>query len=150
MIVFGVLDERDRRQLAAAIDMVARRLRTDGMQPTPTIRQLRELLAAADTNRPQPTMLHEHGEYADTEPMLLDLDECAHRLRVSRRSVERAVATNELHTVTIGRARRVRPDDLADFIAAMPATSPAGRACLTATPTVTRPARTPTARKAQP
>jgi len=47
---------------------------------------------------------------------LLDFDEVADRLRVSRRTVERAVAAGELAAVTLGRARRVTPVDLEQFI----------------------------------
>lgn len=117
MIVFGALDALDRRQLATAIDMLARRLRSDGLRLTPNVARILDLVTAPDPNRPEPTILDGRGEAPDDALVLLDLDEVADRLRVHRRTVERAAADGRLATVTIGRARRVRPDALADFIA---------------------------------
>lgn len=47
---------------------------------------------------------------------LLNLDEAAERLRLSRRGIERLIASGSLRTVTIGRRRLVDARDLATFI----------------------------------
>jgi excisionase family DNA binding protein len=118
-VIVAELSPSDRHLLGIAVDMLARRLRADGA-PLPTaLRQLRELLAETDLSRHQPTNLHPAGHGVDDATVLLDLDEVADRLRIHRRTVERRIAAGELPTVTIGRARRVRPVDLATYIAAM-------------------------------
>ena len=52
---------------------------------------------------------------------LLTYDEVAHRLHVSEPTVRRYVAAGRLPIVRLGRAVRVRPQDLAAFIEALPA-----------------------------
>jgi excisionase family DNA binding protein len=49
-------------------------------------------------------------------PQLLNLDEASERLRLSRRGVERLIASGSLRTVTIGRRRLVDERDLRSFI----------------------------------
>src|SRR5688572_9641364 len=105
-MLVAALDEYDRRQLALALDLLARRLRADGFQPTRTIAAMRETLAATDLSRPGPTKRDSAGEQPDHGPVMYDYDECAHRLRVSRRTIERAANSGELRTTTFGRAVR--------------------------------------------
>jgi len=71
-------------------------------------------------------------------PVLLDLDDVAVRLGVSRRSVQRLVADGSLPTVTLGSARRVHVDDLSDFLDSLRSTRPAGPTALAAMAGATR------------
>jgi len=48
-VLVAALDPLDRRQLAEALDLLARRLRADGLQPTAAVRALR--VAWADSRR---------------------------------------------------------------------------------------------------
>jgi len=50
------------------------------------------------------------------QAQLLTLDQVADRLQVSMSTVRRRVADGELKTVRIGRALRVRPEDLEEYI----------------------------------
>lgn len=113
------LSDRSCRELALALDLLARRLRSDGVVPAPEVRQLRDLLAAADRSRLEPTKRAIPVESIDAGPVLFDLDEVAHRLRVHRRTVERAVRDGHLRSVRIGRRRRIAPVDLDAYIAAL-------------------------------
>lgn len=50
---------------------------------------------------------------------LLTVPETATALRVSRAYVYQLIASGRLRSVTIGRSRRIRAKDLADFIASL-------------------------------
>ena len=49
-------------------------------------------------------------------PQLRTLDDVAERLVISRRSVEKLIASGQLASVKIGKSRRVSEDDLAAYI----------------------------------
>jgi len=49
-------------------------------------------------------------------PRLLRIDEIAHRLSVSRSMAWKLIAHGELRSVRIGRAVRVRPEDLEEYV----------------------------------
>lgn len=49
-------------------------------------------------------------------PLLLTVPEVAQRLGLSPRTVERAISAGQLASVRVGRARRVAPEDLADYV----------------------------------
>ena len=51
------------------------------------------------------------------EPVLLTVAEVAESLRLSRRTVESLISSQQLRSVTIGRSRRVRKADLEAFAA---------------------------------
>ncbi len=55
---------------------------------------------------------------ATEEKRLLTLDDVCDRLQVSDATIRRLVRDGELKVVRIGRAVRVRPEDLDDFIEA--------------------------------
>jgi excisionase family DNA binding protein len=115
-MLVAALTDQDRRQLALALDLLARRLRADGLKPTSTLGTMRETLAATDSTRQGPTNEHELRESSDTGPVLYDLDECAHRARLSRRTLERAARDGSLKVTKFGRAVRIHPDDLEFFV----------------------------------
>ncbi len=50
--------------------------------------------------------------------MLLDLETASRELALSRREIERLVASGRLPSVKIGRARRIRREALEAFVAA--------------------------------
>ncbi len=51
----------------------------------------------------------------DTTPILLTVAEAATLLRIGRTLMYHLISTGAVRSVTIGRLRRVRPDDLADY-----------------------------------
>lgn len=62
------------------------------------------------------------------ETLLLNLDEVAEHLRLSRRYVEQMAARGELVTVKIGGSVRVRRADLEDYVRSLPAAHRKGAA----------------------
>lgn len=52
------------------------------------------------------------------EPRLLRIDDVADRLAISRSMAWKLVTYGQLRSVRIGRAVRVRPQDLAEYVAA--------------------------------
>ena len=51
-------------------------------------------------------------------PLFLSLDEVAHALGVSKKTISRRVKAKELHTHRVGRQLRVSEEDLASYLAA--------------------------------
>lgn len=54
-----------------------------------------------------------------TRPMLLTIDETAAELRIARRRVYELINDGRLKSVKIGKSRRVRSSDLADYVAGL-------------------------------
>lgn len=135
---FVDLSPVDRAQLALALDLLARRLRSDGLQPSAALRSMRHSLSRTDLNRLEPTNRTIGAERVDDGPVLYDIAEVADRLRLNARSVERLIATGELPSLSIGRARRVRPSDLVEFIAATGRTVGAGHVASARTDTASQ------------
>jgi excisionase family DNA binding protein len=97
--------------------------RANGFPWPAELDELGRLLSRDASNGQEATTLGDRSDLADTALMppvlLLDLDEVARRLSVSRRTVERLAETGELPTVKIGASRRVHVEALADFAAAL-------------------------------
>jgi excisionase family DNA binding protein len=81
----------------------------------PGTRTAGSILAPTDPPLPRAT---EHAPPQLEALSLLKVPEVAHRLQVSERQVRRWIADARLPAVRLGRAVRVRPDDLAQFISA--------------------------------
>jgi excisionase family DNA binding protein len=56
---------------------------------------------------------------ASGQAALLTVEEAAERLRIGRTSMYRLVSTGAIETVTVGRLRRVPPECLAEYVAAL-------------------------------
>jgi excisionase family DNA binding protein len=52
----------------------------------------------------------------DQTPQLLTIDDCMDRTRLSRRTINKLIATGELESILIGRARRIPADALTNWI----------------------------------
>ncbi|MGI8881050.1 MAG: helix-turn-helix domain-containing protein [Jatrophihabitans sp.] len=74
-------------------------LNATGRQTTPTLAELAEVLECVSMTR-----------------LTIDYDEAAEALHVSRRSVDRLVASGELSTVNIGGSVRIRTTDLSGYV----------------------------------
>jgi len=66
------------------------------------------------------------GECMTPPPLLLDLPQVADALHLSERKVRSMVASGELTAVNVGRARRVRASDLAEFVERLGASTTEG------------------------
>lgn len=111
-------DEATALEILDALRLLEGRRRSTGQQlsvGTLEIRQVAERsLRARSSQRPS------HGvQRADDDAVLalLDLDAVAHRLKTSLRTARRYVSSGDLKAVKLGRLTRVRPADLATFIA---------------------------------
>ncbi len=115
MILFSDSD-RLHRHLTRAIELYARACHADGgVLPS----ELADLYAAM--NGPERTKLEDDADERDVASMsiLLTYQEAADRLGVSERTLRRLAARGDLATVSIGRARRIRPADLEAFVEAL-------------------------------
>jgi excisionase family DNA binding protein len=117
VIIVGRVVER---HLAAAVVAYVDALRRNGMAVPTALTELRA--AFGDLSRQGPTAFDGDATAADGVPMALvfDAGEVADVLRVSERSVERLLASGDLPSVRIGRSRRIRGEDLQEFIDALP------------------------------
>lgn len=59
------------------------------------------------------------------QTMLLTVEETAAELRIARRRVFALITAGDLRSVKIGKSRRVRSADLADYVAGLGADAPA-------------------------
>jgi excisionase family DNA binding protein len=110
------LDDVTRQHLALALRMHVVQLRRNG-HPVP--RPLVELEAHfCVPGRQEPTEVADPARVPDASGMALavDLDTAARTLHVSRRTVERAIATGALPAVHVGRSRRIRIRDLRAYV----------------------------------
>lgn len=111
-------ETRVARELARAIALLRRQWRIDGFADNAEFASLQLALErAADPNRLQPTFSALAAVEEHTASVLTyDLDQVAHQLHVTRRTVERLVANGELGVVQIGRAVRVPHNTLVEWI----------------------------------
>ena len=61
-------------------------------------------------------------------PLVMTTEEVAQVLRCTEATVERYVHGHELPAIKIGRERRIRAEDLLEFVAARPTTAQNGKA----------------------
>ena len=80
------------------------------------------------TGEPVAVKLHMSPGMNESETLLLNLDEVAGHLRVSRRYVEQMVAKGDLPVVRIGGNVRVRRADLIAYVQALPVANSQGAA----------------------
>ena len=109
-----LIDGAGRAHLLRALAAYERQCRQDGCRLPPPLVALVDALKRQD-----PTVSEEDaegGEDAPVAPLLLTVSEVADRLRLSPRSVERAIAAGELNAVRVGRSRRVAPEDLCTYV----------------------------------
>ena len=117
------LDASQRALVAWALARLDDRMRADGIpeRHRAWVTQLRDTLSAA--NRQEPTNMDGSSGRVDGAYMpdahLLTVNEAAAAAGVSKRTIERVVASGELASVTVGRARRVRRVDLEQWIASL-------------------------------
>jgi excisionase family DNA binding protein len=52
----------------------------------------------------------------DQVPQLLTIEDCMERTRLGRRTIHKLIASGELESILIGRARRIPEDALAAWI----------------------------------
>ena len=91
--------------------------RTNGVPWPPGLDDLGQILASAGQDGTALDALDGLGDAAGV--LLIDYDEVARRLGISRRTVQRLVSTGELPVVALGRQRRVHVEDLAAFADAL-------------------------------
>jgi excisionase family DNA binding protein len=65
-------------------------------------------------------------QYSETLPHLLTPIDVANRLRLSRSTVYSLLKSGELHSVTVGKARRVSSSQVQDFIESLETKSDLG------------------------
>ena len=56
--------------------------------------------------------------------LLLTVTEAADQLRIGRTLMYHLISTGQVASVTVGRLRRIRPDDLAAYTSSLDVTSP--------------------------
>ncbi len=116
--MIAVFDSVTALHLRRALELYARRLKSDGCVLPPALVKLLGALNDA-SRRQQPTNLVDGGEGQDDQVMasaLLTYEEVAQRLRCGERTVDRLVAAGSLKTVAIGKLRRVHSQDLAEYV----------------------------------
>ncbi|MDQ3756498.1 MAG: helix-turn-helix domain-containing protein [Actinomycetota bacterium] len=113
------------RALSVALDLLTeaeRRARRDGGRLPTAYRNVRDALKHV-TGRQGATTLDASGEAGEGDamtPLLLDYEEVADSLHLSRRTVERLAKTGELPVVRVAGKPRVRRDDLVSYVAGLP------------------------------
>jgi excisionase family DNA binding protein len=115
-----IVDRVAEQHLARAVDSYVVGLRRNGIAVPPELAAL--VAAFTASSRLQPTGRAEDHDDDDAGrmPLLLDYDEVGQLLGVSDRTVQRLVADGALPSVTIGRSRRVRPEDLREYVNELP------------------------------
>ncbi len=70
-------------------------------------------------NAPHAATSTRHGETAmstDATPLVLTIEQAAHRLGIGRTLMYALVSSGEIESVTIGRLRRIPADCLSDYV----------------------------------
>jgi excisionase family DNA binding protein len=116
---------RVEEELAEVLARHRRRLRADGVAMSPEMHSLEEVMGLLARflarNRQEPTILDtvEDAVHAGGMALVVDFEECATELKVSRRTVERLARDGVLPTVSVGGRPRVRSSDLSAFVAGL-------------------------------
>jgi excisionase family DNA binding protein len=61
---------------------------------------------------------------SETTALLLTVTEAADQLRIGRTLMYHLISTGQVASVTVGRLRRIRPDDLAAYTSSLGVASP--------------------------
>jgi len=116
------------RLVAVALLALTDRLAVAGRRQPPLLDVMRAHLRACgcleETDQPDVTFSGDGDDMM--APLLLTRAEAAGLLRLSERSVARAVADGHLQVVRCGKAVRIRPADLEAFVAALAAPTTTG------------------------
>jgi excisionase family DNA binding protein len=110
-----MLTDALRRHLLAAVAEHVRRLRRSGLTP-PAGLLAYAIRASGGLGRTTVDGLRSSVDSDRVPPLALDYRKVADVLSVSERSVRRAVAAGELPAVEVAGCRRVRVDDLAEYV----------------------------------
>lgn len=121
MNVLALVDEEVAGHLALALARHLRRCRDDGLEVPDAVRQLADATLAVARGRQEATNVDVLAELTDGGPAmgsyLLDYETAARLLGVSRRTVERLVASGDLVAVTVGDGSpRIRRSDLEAYV----------------------------------
>ncbi len=128
--MIAVFDSVTALHLRRALELYARRLKSDGCVLPPALVKLLGALNDA-SRRQQPTNLADDDGTQEDQVMasaLLTYEEAAQRLRCSERTVDRLVASGELKNVAIGRRRLIHSADLAEYVDSLRAAKPGAAA----------------------
>jgi excisionase family DNA binding protein len=112
-------------ELCEVFERHRRRLRTDGVAPSTELRSCEEmvrlLVRFLARGRLDATNMDGAGDAVHAEGMALvvDYEEAASELHVSRRTVERLAKNGELPTVSVGGRPRVRSADLNAYVSGL-------------------------------
>lgn len=128
--MIAVFDATAAAHLRRALDLYARRLRSDGLQLPEALLAMVQALDDASGRQPAPkpfapVLEEDDGAMATA---LLTYEEAAQRLRCSERTVDRLVAGGDLKTVAIGKLRRIHVADLAEYVDSLRVGAPQGAA----------------------
>lgn len=119
-------DPETARDLTDALRLLEGRLRGTGRALAPGTRQiLRAAEGSGGVTTDQSVEGRVHSAHDALMPGLLTIDETAEVLRSSTSSVKRLISSGDLPSVRLGRSRRIRNTDLADFIEELDSTNPA-------------------------
>jgi excisionase family DNA binding protein len=102
-------------QMLRALDLLERHARTNALSYPSELATLVALLAPTRQEATNLPLLDASGDGARV-PLLLDYDGAAAQLHVSRRTVERLVATGQLRAIRVANSPRIAREDLVSFV----------------------------------
>jgi excisionase family DNA binding protein len=112
-------------ELCEVFERHRRRLRVDGVTPSTDLaaveRAVLSLVGLLARGRQGTTKVDAAADAVHAQGMglLVDFEDCARELHVSRRTVERMARNGELPTVSVGGRPRVRCADLNSYVAGL-------------------------------
>lgn len=124
-----LLDGSTAAHLAAAITAHRSALIANGVRPPVSLLDLGHFVTGVASGGQRSALAapgaHAAPMHPTTTQLLLDYDESGRLLDVSGRTVRRLVASGDLPAVRVGRQVRIRPEDLAAYVAQLQQSEPA-------------------------